>query len=67
MKREGNASSLYSIEKFRSAAWNSVSATTLCARKIDPKTLLESVQLVPAGTIGVARLVSREGYAYIKP
>jgi hypothetical protein len=40
---------------------------TLRARKIDPKTLLEGVQLVPAGIVEVARLASREGYVYIKP
>lgn len=40
---------------------------TLRARKIDPKTLLEGVQLVPAGIVEVARLTSREGYIYIKP
>lgn len=40
---------------------------TLRARKIDPKTLIESVQLVPAGIVEVARLTSREGYIYIKP
>lgn len=40
---------------------------TLRARKIDPKTLLEGVKLVPAGIVEVTRLASREGYIYIKP
>ncbi len=40
---------------------------TLCARKIDPKTLVEGMQLVPAGIVELARLASREGYVYIKP
>lgn len=40
---------------------------TLRARKIDPKTLLEGAQLVPAGIVEVAHLTSRDGYTYIKP
>lgn len=40
---------------------------TLRSRRIDPKTLIEGVQLVPAGIVEVARLTSREAYIYIKP
>lgn len=40
---------------------------TLRARKIDPKTLAEGMQRVPAGIVEVARLTSRDGYVYIKP
>lgn len=65
--KDGNPFNI-SIEKLQERGVEfRVCNNTLRARKIDPKTLLESVQLVPAGIIEVAQLVSREGYAYIKP
>lgn len=40
---------------------------TLKSRKIDPKTVLEGVRIVPSGVAEVARLQAREGYTYLKP
>jgi uncharacterized protein len=40
---------------------------TLTSRKIDPKTLLPESKLVPSGVSEVARLQSKEGFAYVKP
>ncbi|HEX8962043.1 MAG TPA: DsrE family protein [Rhodocyclaceae bacterium] len=40
---------------------------TLTSRNIDPKRLLPDVRIVPSGVAEVARLQSREGFAYIKP
>jgi len=65
--KDGNPFNI-SIEKLQERGVEfRVCNNTLRARKIDPKTLLESAQLVPAGIVEVARLVSRESYAYIKP
>lgn len=44
-----------------------VCLNTLRSRKIDPKSVVDGVQLVPAGIVEVARLQAREGYHYIKP
>lgn len=44
-----------------------VCGNTLKALSIDPKDLIEGLSVVPAGVAELARLQSREGYAYIKP
>ncbi len=40
---------------------------TLNSRKIDPKTVLPGVKIVPSGVAEVAKLQAREGYVYLKP
>jgi uncharacterized protein len=40
---------------------------TLTRRKIDPKTLMEGIKIVPSGVAEVARLQAKEGYVYLKP
>lgn len=40
---------------------------TLKSRKIDPKTVLEGIRIVPSGVAEVASLQAREGYTYLKP
>lgn len=40
---------------------------TLKSRKIDPRTVLEGVRIVPSGVAEVASLQAREGYTYLKP
>jgi uncharacterized protein len=40
---------------------------TLVRRKIDPKTVLPGVKIVPSGVSEVGKLQSEEGYVYIKP
>jgi intracellular sulfur oxidation DsrE/DsrF family protein len=44
-----------------------VCGNTLKALSIDPKDLIEGLSVVPSGVAELARLQSREGYAYIKP
>lgn len=65
--KDGNPYNI-SVEKLQERGVEfRVCNNTLRARKIDPKTLLEGVKLVPAGIVEVTRLASREGYIYIKP
>jgi uncharacterized protein len=40
---------------------------TLTQRKIDPKTLHPESKIVPSGVAEVAKLQSKEGFAYVKP
>lgn len=40
---------------------------TLSARKIDRNRVIPEASIVPSGVAEVARLQSREGYAYLKP
>lgn len=40
---------------------------TLVKRKIDPKTVLPGVVIVPSGVAEVAKLQAQEGYVYLKP
>ncbi|SFF45862.1 hypothetical protein SAMN04488120_104277 [Fontimonas thermophila] len=40
---------------------------TLVARHVDPKQVLDDVEIVDSGVAELARLQIREGYAYIKP
>jgi uncharacterized protein len=40
---------------------------TLTSRKIDPKTLISDLKIVPSGVAEVAGLQSKEGYAYLRP
>ncbi len=40
---------------------------TLTSRKIDPKSLLPESKLVPSGVAEVARLQSKESFAYVRP
>jgi uncharacterized protein len=40
---------------------------TLTSRKIDPKTLISDLKIVPSGVAEVAALQSKEGYAYLRP
>jgi uncharacterized protein len=40
---------------------------TLTSRKIDPKTLISDLKIVPSGVAEVASLQSNEGYAYLRP
>lgn len=44
-----------------------ICATTLRARDIDEKDVLDVVEIVPSGLSEIARLENLEGYAYIKP
>jgi hypothetical protein len=44
-----------------------VCSNTLVSRKIDPKTVLQGMKIVPSGVAEVARLQAEEGYVYIKP
>ena len=40
---------------------------TLTVRNIDKSKVLQEVQIVPSGVVEVARLQSKEGYAYLRP
>lgn len=40
---------------------------TLAIRRIEPKTVLPGVKIVPSGVAEVAKLQFREGYVYLKP
>jgi uncharacterized protein len=40
---------------------------TLTSRKIDPKTLISDLKIVPSGVAEVAGLQSKEGFAYLRP
>lgn len=40
---------------------------TLITRKIDPKTLIADLKIVPSGVVEVSGLQSKEGYAYFRP
>ena len=40
---------------------------TLVSRKIDPKTVLPGVKIVPSGVAELGKLQSEEGYVYLKP
>jgi uncharacterized protein len=40
---------------------------TLVSRKIDPKTLISDLKIVPSGVAEVATLQSRDGFAYLRP
>ena len=44
-----------------------VCQNTLKARNIDPAKMHEATKPVPAGVAEIARLQSKEGYAYLKP
>ncbi len=44
-----------------------VCAATLAARKISKADLLEGVNIVPSGISEIARLQTKDGYAYLKP
>ncbi|WP_240095817.1 DsrE family protein [Thermomonas flagellata] len=44
-----------------------VCANTLKALALEPKQLIDGLQVVPSGVAEIARLQFREGYAYIKP
>lgn len=40
---------------------------TLNARKIDPKTVIDSAKIVPSGVAEIGKLQAEQGYVYIKP
>ena len=40
---------------------------TLKSRHIDPKLVIPEAKIVPSGVAEIARLESKEGYAYLKP
>jgi intracellular sulfur oxidation DsrE/DsrF family protein len=44
-----------------------VCANTIKALKLEPKQLIEGLDIVPSGVAEIARLQFHEGYAYIKP
>ncbi len=44
-----------------------VCQNTLATRKVDPSKVLPEAKVVPSGVAEVARLQSREGFAYLRP
>ena len=40
---------------------------TLVSRKIDPKSVISGVKIVPSGVAELGKLQSSEGYVYLKP
>lgn len=40
---------------------------TMVKRKIDPKTMLPGIVVVPSGVAEISKLQAREGYVYLKP
>jgi intracellular sulfur oxidation DsrE/DsrF family protein len=44
-----------------------VCANTIKALELEPKQLIEGLDIVPSGVAEIARLQFHEGYAYIKP
>ena len=65
--KDGNPYNI-SVEKLMAKGVTfDVCNNTLVKRKIDPKTVLQGVQIVPSGVAEVAKLQAEEGYVYIKP
>ena len=40
---------------------------TLVSRKIDPKTVLPQVKIIPSGVAEIGKLQAKEGFVYLKP
>lgn len=65
--KNGNPYDIAVAELIKKGVEFRVCSFTLTSRKIDPKTLISDLKIVPSGVAEVSALQSREGFAYLRP